>query len=83
MTYYTAGYIRDLLKDLPDESPVAGWLETIENCGVEQGDETRSPTPEEWERIVDTFEEYANPHVFNSLWEIMNDSKYEVVPSDD
>jgi len=74
-TYYTAGYLRSLLKDAPDDEGVCGWIAVrSEQCVVspdpenEDEDIERDITPEEWEGVVARWEDFMGDSGFEGVW---------------
>jgi len=85
MSFYTAKYIRELLKNIPDDEPLFGSLSIREEFEIEEYHDddkmqwsSRIPTPAEWVAMVDLAEKYAEP-VWEAMWECMNDAKSDVI----
>ncbi len=77
MSYYTAKYVRDFLADLPDDEPVAGMLMLRQESVIEEGDDERVPTPEEWVEIVDRWEGLSED-LFTAQGESLRDVIYDL-----
>ena len=84
MSYYTAKYLREVLADVPDDEPVAGFLMLRSENWLElndsEGNQTsREATPEEWVKIVDKWEVDIDEPC-NFMRESLNEAMCDVVP---
>ena len=81
MSYYTAKYLREVLADVPDDEPVAGFL-MLRGENETPGTVPSEITPEEWVKIVDKWEREAEDG-FTGLREVLIDMISEVCSETD
>ncbi len=79
MSYYTVKYIKEFLADLPDDEPVAGFLMLRNESEFVTEDEAREVTPDEWEEVVDEWEQWAGHN--NSVFDSMRDGLFDAINS--